>query len=318
MTSPLCLSFINKRNSTFSQGGQERKLMLEPNKIYLGDCLELMKDMPDKSVDCIITDPPYGIGLDKWDIKIDIETFFQECYRVMTDKSFIAFFGQEPTLFDWNMQARKFFKYREEIVWVKRTSNFCAGLHKMHETIMIYKKGNPVFLNCKGKYTDIKVEGIYFDIMTIEAYKRKIGFLMQKIRGDKNNIKYKKGNNAHDKRYNSLDKSIENKSDIDIHSKEETNFTNVWSFLPEHLSKRGCNKNTKDHATVKPIKLLRRLIELLTNKTQLVLDPFSGSGTTAIACHELNRNFICIEKEEQYYKMSCDRLEKAKQQGRLL
>lgn len=88
--------------------------------------------------------------------------------------------------------------------------------------------------------------------------------------------------------------------------KELTNFTDVWSFMPESL--KTFNKGGKFHLTMKPLLLIMRLIDLLTEQDGRVLDPFSGSGVTALACQRLQRRFICIEKDLKYYEQSVERL----------
>ena len=81
-------------------------------------------------------------------------------------------------------------------------------------------------------------------------------------------------------------------------SARETNFTNVWSFLPptQSVFKPG----DIYHPTGKPLEIMKRLVEMLTPEGGTVFDPFAGSGTTALACKELGRNYICIEKELEY------------------
>jgi site-specific DNA-methyltransferase (adenine-specific) len=83
------------------------------------------------------------------------------------------------------------------------------------------------------------------------------------------------------------------------------------------LDYKICNDAGRFHPTQKPINLISYLIERSSRKNDLILDCFSGSGTTAVACHNLNRRFICIEKDEDYYKASVERLENAKAQLKL-
>jgi DNA modification methylase len=78
-----------------------------------------------------------------------------------------------------------------------------------------------------------------------------------------------------------------------------------------------CNDKFKFHTTQKPLEMFSYLVRVSSNENDLILDCFSGSGTTAIACHNLNRRFICIEKDEDYYKASVERLENAKAQLKL-
>ena len=121
------------------QGGLD---MLPLNKIIHGDYRDAMKDIPDGSIDAIITDPPYGILNHKIETGIDIKLFMQEANRVLKDGGFLAFFGQMPTMCDWMNEAKGDFKYRDHISWVKRQpSCITLPLLRGHESILIYSKG---------------------------------------------------------------------------------------------------------------------------------------------------------------------------------
>jgi len=203
--------------------------MLEINKIHNADCLEFMKQLPDKSIDLVLTDPPYGIDTkfkggksakmnfnsicDKgWDKK-PIDLYFNEIFRI--SKNQIIRGGNY-----FNFPTSRCF-----IVWDKQISeNFSLAM-------------------CELAWTSF----------------------------DKNAKIYK------------------------------------------------CNseKLQRIHPTQKPIKLIKWCLSNYSNKNDLVLDCFSGSGTTAIACSELKRNFICIEKDKQYYEASCQRLENYNKQLKL-
>ncbi len=88
----------------------------------------------------------------------------------------------------------------------------------------------------------------------------------------------------------------------------DVNFTNVWSFLPPYRQTGRAGKGIYNHPTEKPLEIMKRLVEMLTPEGGTVLDPFAGSGTTAIACKELGRNYICIEKEREYVDIIHQRL----------
>jgi site-specific DNA-methyltransferase (adenine-specific) len=270
--------------------------MLEVNQIYHGDCLEVMKDIDDKSIDLVLTDPPYGIGLDVWDIKVDIEKFTKQVNRVLTEEGFYVFFGQMPTIIEWINQANQLLKFKDHISWVKRTITPSKRLNRGHEEIMIYSKNGTKFYNTKGKYEDVKVTGISFDTATIEAVKRYISSLHATINGSKKEIVRPGKSNSLYKRYHLPS----------FRAPEYVNYTNVWSFLPQNNKNR--NKTEFGHPTTKPLLLVKRLVEMLTLENMIVLDPFIGSGTTAIACQELNRKFIGMELSKEYYDMAQKRV----------
>ena len=274
------------------------------NQILHGDSYEILPTLPDKSFDTVIIDPPYGMGMDKaWDKVIDVRFISEQIARI--GKEFYAVFGQMPYLSQWHNEAEKAgLKFCEHIAWVKRAASPYGnrlGLQRTHEDIFIYRLTDSAhFYTIKGKYEDIKVPGVLFDIMSIEGIKRYISALWQEVETGQPTVK-KKSNSGH--------KTHRDKYRIrydTFRASREVNFMNVWSFLPE--SKRTFGRNDKIHPTMKPLLLQERLVEMLTPEHGSVLDCFSGSGTTAIACKRLNRQFLCIEKERDYYEHSLERL----------
>ena len=117
--------------------------MLELNKIYLGDCLEVMKDIPDGSVDAIITDPPYGTTDCKWDSVIPFEPMWEQLKRIIKPKGAIVLFGSQPFTSALVMSNPKAFKY--SAVWDK--VNAASGLHakiqplRSHEDLLVFGYG---------------------------------------------------------------------------------------------------------------------------------------------------------------------------------
>lgn len=94
---------------------------------------------------------------------------------------------------------------------------------------------------------------------------------------------------------------------------------NIKKYLYGWYGVEGINKRTesKSHPTQKPVELFMKILQDYSNENDLVLDCFSGSGTTAVACHNLKRRFICIEKDLDYWRLSCERLEQAQRQQML-
>ena len=271
------------------------------NQIIQGDCLEVMPTLADKSVDAIITDPPYGINLDKWDKPVDIEIFTGHATRL--SKGFYCFFGQMPTMLQWAGEASRSMQYKDHIAWIKRQVTQCNGLQRSHESIFIYKHKGVNYFNTKGKYEDVKVPGILFDVVSIESIQRHLQDLKGRLKGTVNPwVNNGKSQKTYQGRF---DKRI---TPIGARSPDTVNFTNVWSFLPPTHTNRN-NKVKFQHPTQKPIEVVKRLIELTTPPGGVVLDPFAGSGTTAVACLELGREYICIEKSADYHRMILDRIE---------
>jgi site-specific DNA-methyltransferase (adenine-specific) len=270
---------------------------MEINKIINGDCFEVLKDCPDNFFDAIITDPPYGIGIDKWDIKIDIPVFTAEVNRLL-NQEFYCFFGQMPTVIDWINEAHKTLKYREQIAWIKRITIPNYNLSRSLENIFIYTKKNLEFYNCKGNYEDIKLPHLEVAGISLHGIDRYIKSLWNRIETGKNQ---EIGETKTSHIYQRL-RFAGNRSP------RQANFTNVWSFLPPNNAVKNGIKN-KYHPTAKPLELMKRLIELTTPENGIVLDPFAGSFTTAIACLETGRRYVCIEKENNYFEIGKKRIE---------
>jgi DNA modification methylase len=283
--------------------------------LYHGDCLDIMRTLPDNSVDSIITDPPYGVLSHKIETGVDIAGFFAEAYRVLKADTFIAFFGQYPTLPKWTQAAEDAgFRWKDHVVWVKRVvSSPWPKLSRTHETFMIYAKGSPAYYETTGKYEDVKVPGVLVDTATIVNVQRYIADLKQKIcTGEKPIIRRTK-HNSHLR--NELWKAP--RLDGERHP-DKTNFTNVWSFLPNNMSNRAAvnapEKKGFKHPTVKSEPFMERAVGLLTAPGATVLDPFLGSGTTAIACIKQGRHYLGVELFEEFCEIAAKRIESQMEQ----
>ena len=216
--------------------------MLEVNKIYNADCMDILKGLPDKCIDLVLTDPPYGIGEaagknksrgnkaiakdygnKDWDNSIPEKEIFNEILRV----------SKHQIIFGGNYFVEYLHNSPCWIVWDKNN-------------------GKNDFADCELAWTNFK-------------------FAVRK-------------------------------------------YLWTWNGMLQHDMK---NKDVRIHPTQKPLKLFEMIINDYSNENDLILDCFSGSGTTAIACHNLKRRFICVEKDYDYWKASCERLENAKAQLKL-
>ena len=198
-------------------------------------------------------------------------------------------------------------QYREHITWVKRNCMMQHGLLRGHEDIFIFKHTGVNFHKTRGKYEDVRVPGLMFDIITIEGIKRHISeiYLATKNGGVFREYEISiKGQTSFQREW-----YIQKKNEgVKVRRSQQdgnSNFTNVWSFLPPTKAQK--NKQHQ-HPTQKPLELMKRLVELTTPPGGIVLDPFAGSGTTAIACLETGRQYICIEQSEEYYQMILARI----------
>ena len=237
--------------------------------IYCGNCLEIMKNIPDKSIDFILVDPPYGTTKCPWDVIIPFEKLWEEYNRVIKDNGAIAIFGQEP--FSSLLRLSNIENYKFDWYWEKeRLTNISqvkkrAG--KVIETISMFYKKQPTYNPQMIKYDGPK-----------RTNKIKNGKLGKVIDGQEKKPK-------------------------------EYNDTG-WRYPTQVLKyKRDC-LTCNLHDTQKPVALLEFLIKTYTNEGETVLDSCMGSGSTGVACKNLNRNFIGIELDKEHFVVAKERLEK--------
>lgn len=269
---------------------------LPTNQIIASDAIALLQSLPDNSVDAIITDPPYGINVEAWDKPIDIELFMGEAKRV--SRHFLVFFGQMPTLTDWLNAAQKTrLHYLEHITWAKRNATPVGAkrLSRSHEEILIYATGKTkAFYSARGLYQDVKLPGILVDTVTLESVYRYIGELQRWTRTGK---PVEKSSGAkRQEMFNSPTRLV----NISSQTQHDANFTNVWSFRVPTQSAGRHGKGDYKHPNEKPVEVMKRLVEMCSPAGGTVLDPFMGSGTTAVACLETGRKFIGSEREATY------------------
>lgn len=257
-------------------------------KLYLGDCLEVMKDIPDKSIDMILCDLPYGTTACKWDTIIPFEPLWKQYKRIVKDNGAIVLFGSQP--FTSKLIMSNLDMFREEIIWLKNKSG--SGLQakqkhiKVHENILVFSKN--------GKYT-YNPEKWLVD---------KKEFLTQRKTFNEVEV----GSNIYSKMIKTQKADDGTRNPISI----------VSCRVPFTPSK-GKTYSNKDvdlrvHPTQKPIKLLEYLIKTYSNENEIVLDNCMGSGSTGVACINTNRNFIGIELEPKYYEIAKKRIFEATEQ----
>ncbi len=245
--------------------------------LYNGDCLEVMKVIPDKSVDMILCDLPYGTTACKWDIVISFDKLWEHYNRIIKPNGAIVLFGSQPftsLLVSSNIQG---FKY-EWIYQKTAGSNFAILKYqpfKEHENVLVFGRRNK-----KVRY-----------------YPQ-----MEERRGNE------KGKVRKATRQVSIEK-IETevyggiKHDRDTRSYGKLRYpSSVQLFNNRQPSDRG------KHPTQKPVALLEYLIKTYTQEGETVLDNCMGSGSTGVACVNTNRNFIGIELNNEYYQIAKKRI----------
>ena len=203
------------------------------NKIHNNDCLKFMRKMSDKSVDLVLTDPPYGIN----------ENNEKNLSRGILTKP------KDYGHYDWDKKKIEK-KYFDEIFRISKNQiifggNYYGSILGDTSCYIVWDKnnGNNDFADCELAWTSFKT--------AVRKYKY------------------------------------------------------TWNGMIQENMK---NKEYRYHPTQKPVGLFSKIIEDYSKENDLILDPFLGSGTTAVACQNLHRNFIGIEKEEKYCKISRERL----------
>ena len=243
-----------------------------------GNCLELMKSIPDGSIDAIITDPPYGTTACKWDSVIPFDLMWEQLNRIIKPNGAIVLFGSEP--FSSALRMSNIKNYRYDWVWDKtRGANFQQANFapmKSTENILVFSKLPAIFTK-KGSM-------IYYpQKQGSEEYISKMG---------------NSGNIVRDKGSNSL-KKIE---------------TKLKGKFPKTILIFKKDSKNKKHPTQKPVALMEYLIKTYTNESETVLDFTMGSGSTGCAAKNLNRNFIGIEMDDKYFEIASKRINEAEHQ----
>jgi site-specific DNA-methyltransferase (adenine-specific) len=235
-----------------------------------GECIERMSTFPDKSIDFICCDLPYGSTKNHWDIIIPFEQLWEQYRRIIKDDGAIALFGTGLFAYKLALSNEKMYKY--EIIWHKSKSgsSFTAKYRPVqkHENILIFGKGKVV-------YNPQLEEG--------EPYYRK-------------------------RKANKGDKPNNHKLGV-ISESETINDGFRYPSTVQYFQQKW-RRQDQLHSTQKPIELIKWLINSYTNENDLVLDNCMGSGTAGVASKNLNRRFIGIEQDEKYFNIALERISK--------
>lgn len=251
--------------------GLMNKVLTIMNELWLGDCLELMSDIPDDSVDMILCDLPYEqSGLtSKWDKLIPLDKLWQQYKRISKKETAIVLFGAQPFTTKLAFSNLDMFKY--EWIWCK---NKCTGYFdvqyrpmRKHENILVFGYGG-----CSNG-SNSRMNYSPQDLIELKQPKSRKG--------------------------KTVDATC--RSSVMAHGEQKfTNYPNTLLYFE--------NESKTIHPTQKPLSLCEYLIRTYTNESDLVLDNCMGSGTTCLAARNLNRQFIGIEKDENYFNIARERI----------
>lgn len=247
-------------------------------ELFHDDCLKVLPNIPDKSIDLILCDLPYAVSACTWDKLIPVEKLWDQYKRVLKDDGVILLFGREP--FSSFLRSSNLKMYKFDWYWVKPNgADFLNVKYKpfnVIETISVFTN-NPVSYSKKHVGKQIR----YFpQFEQGKSYITKSG---------------KQKNNASTVR--SEIKSIVTE--------------NTGTRYPKNTLFFSRDKE-KLHSTQKPVALLEYLIKTYTTEGEKVLDNCMGSGSTGVAAKNLNRNFIGIEMEKRFFNIAKERINRKK------
>ena len=242
---------------------QREKEQLKP-WLMQGDCLDRMKEIPDGSVDMILTDPPYGTTACKWDSIIPLEPMWEQLKRIIKPNGAIVMTASQPFTSVLTSSNLKMFKY--SMVWKKSQSTGHLNAWRMpmraHEDLVVFYKKPPTYNPELKDKPAANIRPVTSRTKKTDCY------------GDHN---------------------------LDTHKCPPD------KTMPNSVLQFNNAQGTK-HPTQKPVALMEYLIKTYTNEEETVLDFTMGSGSTGVACKNLNRKFIGIELDEEYFKIAQDRI----------
>ena len=239
-------------------------------ELYNAECLAQMKNIPDKSIDCIICDLPYGSTIMSWDSIINFDKLWKEYNRITKDNVNIVLFASGEFTYKLYNSNPKLYKYK--LIWKKNVPTGMASAKtrpmKYYEEILIFQKGK---------------NNIYNPQMKDRVGKGKDCYNYEHYCGNSNHLQ--------------LDK-VKKKYDPDKVNPSDVLEINT---VP--------NRSGRLHPTQKPLELLEWLVKTYSNENNIILDNCMGSGTTGVACKKLNRKFIGIELDTNFFEIAKQRIE---------
>lgn len=246
--------------------------IIPTNSLVNADCLEAMKYIPDKSIDMILCDLPYGTTQCKWDTIIPFDLLWKQYNRIIKDNGAIVLTGAEP--FSSFLRISNIKNYKYDWIWdkIKGTGFLNANKQPLrnHELISVFYKH-------QCTYNPIKTFG----------HVRKISHRKSTLQ-----------------------------TEVYGNMKTDYSYDSTERFPRSIIECSTDTQNSSLHPTQKPVELFKYLIKTYTNEGETVLDNCIGSGTTIIACLELNRKYIGIEKEKKYINITLDRIKEYVNRGK--
>lgn len=247
-----------------------------------GDCLELMATIPDGSVDMVLCDLPYGTTACKWDSVIPFEPLWEQYRRLIKPRGAIVLTAAQPFTSALVMSNPTWFRY--SWVWVKNApGGFAQAKNKpmpKHEDVLVFSSGKTGHANqCTNR--------MLYNPQGLKPFGRVV----------KNSAGHRA--TAFEKRKNA-----------------RQSYVQEFTGYPDSVLNFDCQRDGH-HPTQKPVALMEYLIRTYTNEGETILDNCMGSGTTGVACVNTGRNFIGVERDENYFNIASNRIKEA-MNGRIL
>lgn len=244
-----------------------------------GDCLKLMQQIPDGSVDMILTDPPYGTTACKWDSIIPLEPMWEQLKRIIKPNGAIVMTASQP--FTTTLIASNMKQYKATWYWQKeRGTNFVQAKRypmRVIEDCVLFCSGTPMY---NPQMRNVKP---YTHVMP--------------------------------KKSNSGSQHMDSESVDQTGNRLYKRYDKAYPVNVLNIARDNMAKGRSHHPTQKPVALMEYLIKTYTNAGDTVLDFTMGSGSTGVAAINTGRNFIGIELDPDYFKIAKDRIQKAKEQS---
>ncbi len=291
-----------------------------------GDCLDKLKEMDDNSVDAIVTDPPYGLSFmsKKWDYDVPSVEVWRECLRVLKHGGHLLAFAGSRTYHRLVVNVEDAgFEIRDQIMWVygsgfpkshnighkaEEWQGWGSALKPSHEPIVVARK--PLIGTLVANVLEHGTGGLNIDACRAEGGRFPANFIHD---GSDEVVSLFPEENARFFYCAKASKSERN-AGLDHHPSKKSQHNSggigreisVEKRLQEGEENAAMMKNI--HPTVKPVDLMKYLCRLITPSNGIVLDPFTGSGTTGIAATTQGFGFIGIERDEEYIPIARDRI----------
>lgn len=318
------------------------------NQVIKGDCLIEMPKIPDKSIDMILCDLPYGTTACKWDTIIPFEPLWEQYKRIIKDNGAIVLTASQPFTSALVMSNIKWFRY--EMIWKKNRGTGIFNAKKIpmksHENICVFYLDKAEISGRSEKFIELRdyfngqktlacltgnkikeilgndmgghyfTNGVQWTLPTKKNYEKlqETGFFKKQwneLKSDFDKISFECLNTYNPQMTVGKPYNAKQGKQSDsfgLNTGKEIITTNNGERYPLTVMEFPSKNGRNIHPTQKPVALFEYLIKTYTNEGDLVLDNCAGSGTTGVACKNTNRNYILIEKEPEYIDIINKRL----------